>query len=238
MSLLGTIVNGFAIIIGSLLGLVFRNIPEKIRETVMQGIALSVIILGIGMGLKSKQFLIVIGSIAIGSVFGELLDLEGKMNALGYWLEKKVGKKHRGSISKGFVTATLVYVVGAMAIVGALDSGLRSDHTVLYTKSMLDGISSIIFTSALGLGVMFSAIPVVIYEGIIALLATQIHAIVPEYLMNQIILEVTAVGGILIVAIGLNMLKITSIRIANMLPSLVIAILLVVLVNSFPLFTM
>jgi uncharacterized membrane protein YqgA involved in biofilm formation len=125
-----------------------------------------------------------------------------------------------------------------MAIVGALDSGLRLDHTVLFTKSMLDGISSIIFTSALGLGVLFSAVPVIIYEGILTLLATQIHALVPEVLMNQMILEVTAVGGILIVAIGLNMLKITSIRIANMLPSLVVTILLILLVNRFPILNM
>ncbi|WP_379966583.1 DUF554 domain-containing protein [Ectobacillus sp. sgz5001026] len=238
MALLGTIVNGVAIIIGGLLGLVFRNISEKMRATVMQGIGLAIIILGIGMGLKSKQYLIVISSIAIGSVFGEMWDLEGKMNALGDWLEKKVGNKNRGSISKGFVTATLVYVVGAMAIVGALDSGLRLDHTVLFTKSMLDGISSIIFTSALGLGVLFSAVPVIIYEGILTLLATQIHALVPEVLMNQMILEVTAVGGILIVAIGLNMLKITTIRIANMLPSLVVTILLILLVNRFPILNM
>jgi uncharacterized membrane protein YqgA involved in biofilm formation len=118
-----------------------------------------------------------------------------------------------------------------MAIVGALDSGLRHDHTVLFTKSLLDGISAIIFTSALGIGVIFSAVPVVIYQGLIALFATQIQTIVPEVLMNKIILDVTAVGGIMIIAIGLNILQVLTIRVANMLPSLLFAVLFVVCVH-------
>ncbi|MFC5774261.1 DUF554 domain-containing protein [Ectobacillus antri] len=233
MALLGTLVNGVAIIIGSLFGLVLRNISERMKATVMQGIGLAVLILGVGMGLKSEQFLIVISSIAIGSAIGEWWNLEEKLNKLGIWIEKRVGAKEKGSIARGFVTATLVYVVGAMAIVGALDSGLRHDHTVLFTKAMLDGISAIIFTSALGIGVMLSAIPVILYQGFIALFATQIQAFVPEVLMDAIILEITAVGGIMIVAIGLNMLEVVKVRVANMLPSLLIAILLVTIVSLF-----
>jgi uncharacterized membrane protein YqgA involved in biofilm formation len=233
VALLGTLVNGVAIIIGSLFGLVLRNISERMKATVMQGIGLAVLILGVGMGLKSEQFLIVISSIAIGSAIGEWWNLEEKLNKLGIWIEKRVGAKEKGSIARGFVTATLVYVVGAMAIVGALDSGLRHDHTVLFTKAMLDGISAIIFTSALGIGVMLSAIPVILYQGFIALFATQIQAFVPEVLMDAIILEITAVGGIMIVAIGLNMLEVVKVRVANMLPSLLIAILLVTIVSLF-----
>ncbi|MDG4655659.1 DUF554 domain-containing protein [Ectobacillus antri] len=233
MALLGTLVNGVAIITGSLFGLVLRNISERMKATVMQGIGLAVLILGVGMGLKSEQFLIVISSIAIGSAIGEWWNLEEKLNKLGIWIEKRVGAKEKGSIARGFVTATLVYVVGAMAIVGALDSGLRHDHTVLFTKAMLDGISAIIFTSALGIGVMLSAIPVILYQGFIALFATQIQAFVPEVLMDAIILEITAVGGIMIVAIGLNMLEVVKVRVANMLPSLLIAILLVTIVSLF-----
>jgi uncharacterized membrane protein YqgA involved in biofilm formation len=233
VALLGTLVNGVAIITGSLFGLVLRNISERMKATVMQGIGLAVLILGVGMGLKSEQFLIVISSIAIGSAIGEWWNLEEKLNKLGIWIEKRVGAKEKGSIARGFVTATLVYVVGAMAIVGALDSGLRHDHTVLFTKAMLDGISAIIFTSALGIGVMLSAIPVILYQGFIALFATQIQAFVPEVLMDAIILEITAVGGIMIVAIGLNMLEVVKVRVANMLPSLLIAILLVTIVSLF-----
>ncbi|MFX3660804.1 MAG: DUF554 domain-containing protein [Ectobacillus sp.] len=231
MSLLGTIVNGAAIVLGSLLGFIFQNISDKMKATVLQGIGLAVIILGVGMGLKSGQFLIVIMSIAIGSALGELWNLEDKLNRLGAWVEKKVGSKEKGSIAKGFVTATLVYVVGAMAIVGSLDSGLRQDHTVLYTTSLLDGISAIVFTSALGIGVLFSAVPVIVYQGVITLFATQIHLFVPKELMDQMILEITATGGIMIVAIGLNILQITSIRVANMLPSLLFTVIFVVLLH-------
>lgn len=231
MSLLGTIVNAAAIIVGSLLGLIFRNIPEKMKDTVLQSIGLAVVVLGIGMGLKSKEFLIVISSLAVGSALGEMWALEDKLNELGLWLERKVGAKEDSNIARGFVTATLVYVIGAMAIIGALDSGLRHDHTVLYTKSLLDGISAIVFSSALGIGVAFSAVPVFIYQGLIALLATQINTLVPKEIMDQIIVELTATGGALIIAIGLNILKITSIRVANMLPSLLCTVILVLVMH-------
>lgn len=230
MSLLGTLVNAVAIIAGSLLGLIFRNIPEKMKDTVLQSIGLAVVILGVGMGLKSKEFLIVISSLAIGSALGEMWALEDKLNSLGLWLERKVGAKE-GNIARGFVTATLVYVIGAMAIIGALDSGLRHDHTVLYTKSLLDGISAIIFSSALGIGVAFSAGPVFLYQGAIALLATQIYTFVPKEMMDGLIVELTATGGALIIAIGLNILKITSIRVANMLPSLLCTIVFVLVMQ-------
>ncbi|MCP8966982.1 DUF554 domain-containing protein [Ectobacillus ponti] len=231
MALLGTIVNGIAIIAGSLLGLIFRNVSDKTKDTVLQGIGLSVIILGVGMGLKSQEFLIVIGSLAVGSALGEWWNLEEKLNELGAWIERRVGAKEKGGIARGFVTATLVYVIGAMAIIGALDSGLRHDHTVLYTKSMLDGISAIIFTSALGIGVAFSAVPVFIYQGLIALGAAFIQDVVPKELMNSIIVELTATGGVLITAIGLNMIKVTAIRVANMLPSLLFTIIITVIVH-------
>ena len=226
MVLLGTIVNGLAIILGALLGSLVKNIPEKVKSTVMQAISLAVIVLGVSMGLKSDQFLIVIGSLVAGALLGERWDLEEKLNRLGKWLEKKVGAKENGGIAKGFVTTTLIYVVGAMAIIGALDSGLRGDHSVLYTKSMLDGFSAIIFTSALGIGVIFSAIPVMIYQGGIALFATQIDRFIPADLMDTFIVEMTATGGIMIIAIGLNILGLTQIRVANLLPSILVTAIL------------
>jgi uncharacterized protein len=231
MVLLGTIVNGLAIIIGSLIGTKLRNIPEKVKVTVMQAIALAVIIIGVGMGLKSENFLIVIGSLAIGAVLGERWDLEDKLNRLGKWLELKTGAKEQGSFAKGFVTATLIYVVGAMAIVGALDSGLRNDHAVLYTKSLLDGFSAILFTSTLGIGVLFSAFPVMIYQGTIAILATQITQFVPQEIMDAFIVEMTATGGVMILAIGLNILGITKIRVANLLPAILVVAVIVSLLS-------
>jgi uncharacterized protein len=232
MSLLGTIVNGMAIVAGSFFGLFWTNIPDRYKDTILQAMALSVTVLGIGMGLKSEQFLIVIASLAIGGGIGEWLDLEGKLNTLGSWLEKKVGKKEKGSFATGFVTATLVFVVGAMSILGALDSGLRNDHDILYTKALIDGFIAILFTSALGIGVMFSAIPVILYQGTLTLLATQIYRFVPQELMDALILEITGAGGIMIVAIGLNLLGITKIRVANLLPGLIIITILVVVVEK------
>ncbi len=225
--LLGTVVNGICITLGSLLGKLFHRIPEQVKMTVMSGIGLAVALLGIQMGLKSEQFLIVICSLVIGGVLGEIWGLEKKLNDLGHWLERKVGGHQQGNISKGFVTATLLFVIGAMAIVGALDSGLRGDHRVLYTKSIIDGFTSIILTTTLGIGVIFSAIPVMLYEGVIALLATQIQKWVPKELLDSFISESTATGGILIIAIGLNILGITTIRVANLLPSIIVTALIV-----------
>jgi uncharacterized membrane protein YqgA involved in biofilm formation len=134
MFLIGTLVNGALIIVGSLLGKLLHRIPEGMKTTVMYAIGLTVMVLGLQMGLKSENFLIVILSLVIGAVFGELLRLEDKLNDLGQWLERKIGANGKGSISEGFVTATLIFVIGAMAIIGALDSGIRGDHSVLFTK--------------------------------------------------------------------------------------------------------
>ncbi|MBA2872894.1 hypothetical protein HNQ85_003207 [Anoxybacillus calidus] len=222
MVLLGTVVNGVCITIGALLGKVFRRIPERVKTTVMSGIGLAVTLLGIQMGLKGEQFLVVIFSLVLGGILGELWKLEDKLNKLGLWLERKLGDNQEGNIAKGFVTATLLFVIGAMAIIGALDSGLRGDHRVLYTKSIIDGFTSIILTTTLGIGVIFSAIPVMIYQGTIALLATQIERWVPNALLESFITESTATGGILIIAIGLNMLGLTKIHVANLLPSILV----------------
>ncbi|MGG1559204.1 MULTISPECIES: DUF554 domain-containing protein [Geobacillus] len=222
MVLLGTIVNGVSIIAGALIGKWLHRIPERVKETVMGGIGLAVALLGIQMGMKSEQFLVVIFSLVFGGILGEWWNWEEKLNQLGQWLEAKVSGNGQGSIAKGFVSATLLFVIGAMAIVGALDSGLRGDHSVLYTKSILDGFASVILTTTLGIGVIFSALPVVVYEGSIALLATQIERFVPKEVLDSFIAESTATGGILIMAIGLNMLGLTNIRVANLLPSILI----------------
>ncbi|RKD22883.1 hypothetical protein BEP19_11640 [Ammoniphilus oxalaticus] len=228
MVLWGTVVNAIAIICGSLLGSVLNRISEGIKTTVMQGIGLVVCVLGITMAMKSDNMLILIFSLVIGGVIGEILHVQAGLDKFGEWIERKVGKRGngKGSIATGFVTATLVYCVGAMAILGAMDSGLRLNHDILYTKSILDGFSAIIFTSTLGIGVLFSAVPVFIYQGLIALCSTFIAAFVSQEMLAAIIQEITAVGGILIIGIGINILGIKKINIANMLPAIVVAILM------------
>ncbi|QDI91653.1 DUF554 domain-containing protein [Salicibibacter halophilus] len=234
MVLLGTLVNGMAIILGALLGLIFTRIPENVKTTVMQAIALAVILLGIGMGLESDQFLITIGSLVLGGLLGEWGKIEARLNAFGYWMEKKAGNNGgEGLFAKGFVTASLVYVVGAMAVLGALDSGLRLDHSLLYTKAMLDGFSAIFFASMMGIGVLFSVVPVVLYQGAIALLAGQINRVVPDPLLEMFITEMTAAGGVMIVAIGLRLLGIVDVKVANLLPAIPVVFIITALLYFF-----
>jgi len=230
MVLWGTIVNGLLIIIGTLIGKRLHRIPERMKATVMSAIGLAVVVLGLQMGFQSNNYLIVILSLVLGAVIGEWMGLDDKLNALGRWIEKQVGTNGDTSISQGFVTATLIFVIGAMAVIGALDSGIRGDHQVLYTKSIIDGFTSIILASTLGIGVMFSAIPVVLYQGAIALFATQIDRFVPTVLMDHFIAEMTATGGVMIFAIGLNLLGITKIRAANLLPGILEVALIVTII--------
>lgn len=229
MVLLGTALNALAIVIGSWIGLRLKHIPEGIKETVIKAIGLAVIVLGIDMAFKGEQFLFVILSLALGGVLGEVWDLEGKFNSLGKKIELKLKKKADGKIAEGFVAATLLFVVGAMGIIGALDSGLRNDHSVLMTKAVLDGTSSIVFAATMGIGVMFSALAVFLYQGSIALSATLIINWISEVYMDVIINEITAVGGVMIMAIGLNLLGVVKIRVANLLPALLFMILFVVI---------
>lgn len=228
MVLEGTLVNGATIIVGTLIGLCFRKIPDQMKDTVMKVLGLAVILLGIQMGLEGKDFLIVIFSLVIGSVLGEWWRLDLKLQSIGEWLQVKMKSEKETPVAEGFVTATLIFVIGAMAILGPLDSGIRQDHTVLYTKSMIDGFTSIILGSTLGIGVLFSFIPVVLYQGSIALLANVINQLVSEDLMALFIANLTATGGILIMAIGLSIMGLSQIRIANLLPSIIVVVLLTV----------
>jgi uncharacterized membrane protein YqgA involved in biofilm formation len=223
MVLWGTIVNTIAIIVGVLIGRLIPKINEGVRTTVMQALALGVCVLGIMMAMKTANFIILLFSLVVGGVVGELLRIQHHLDWVGGRLEKVLGNKGNGNISTGFVTATLVYCVGAMAILGALDSGLRNNHDILYTKSMLDGFSAIIFSSTLGIGVLFAAVPVFLYQGIIALSSTYITHFINQAMLDAIIIEVTAVGGILILGIGLNILEIKKFQVANLLPAIVIA---------------
>ena len=223
MALYGTIVDGILIIIGSLLGMLFSKIPERYKETVMHGIALTVILIGFQMAMKTDAIIVVLISLLFGAVLGELFRIEDMLNRFGGWMASKFPSKNSEfTLAQGFVTANLMFAVGALAIIGALDSGLRGNHEILITKGVIDGFSALVLTTTLGIGVLFSVIPVVLYQGTIALLATQIERWLSEDVLNGLILELTSVGGILIVAIGLNLLNVVKIRIGNLLPSIII----------------
>ena len=223
MILFGSIVNALLIIFGAFIGRFLHNIPERMKETVMYGIGLAVAAIGIQMTFESTQILIVIISIVLGAVVGEWIDLDDKVNRLGQWIESKMPKRKKGpGIAQGFVTATLIFVVGSMAIIGAIDSGLRNDHDVLVMKGIIDGFTSIILSSTLGIGVLFAAVPVFLYQSIITLFATQISRFVPDQLLSFFISEMTATGGLMIVAIGLNLIGITKIRVANLIPGILV----------------
>ncbi|MEG0383886.1 MAG: DUF554 domain-containing protein [Solibacillus sp.] len=234
MVLLGSLLNALFIIIGALLGRMFKNIPESMKQTVMSIIGLAVAVLGIQMGFESSNFIIVISSLVVGTMIGEWLNLDKQFNRFGLWVESIFGKKaEQGSIAEGFVTATLIFVIGSMAIIGALDSGLRNDHNVLITKGIIDGFTSIILASTLGIGVLLSAVPVFVYQGSIALFAGVISTYIPQEALDLFIKEMTATGGIMIVAIGLNVAGLTKIRVANLLPSIGIVTVLVAVIFIF-----
>lgn len=230
MVLFGTIVNGICIIIGSVIGLFLTKIRDKYKETIIQGIGLTIILIGLQMAFQVNSIIIVLLSMLTGALVGEFFRLEDLLNRLGYWVGSKFTNKGENvNVSQAFVTASLLFVVGAMAILGALDSGLRGDHEILLTKSVLDGFTSFILTTTLGIGVILSVIPVVLFQGSIALLATQIEKLIPKVIFNDLLVDVTAVGGLLIVAIGLNLLKLTQIRVTNLLPAIVMVTIFVYL---------
>lgn len=223
MALTGVIVNCIGIIIGTVFGLFFNKIRECFKETIMAGVGLTVILLGLSMGLTSDRVLVILISLLIGAVIGEAMDLDEKLNRLGAHLEVRFKRGgSQSNIAEGFVTASLIFCVGALAVIGPLDSGIDGNHEILYTKAVLDGFTALILTTTLGIGVVFSIVPLFLYQGSIALFATQIERFIPEQFFNLFIDDMTATGGLLIVAIGLNLLYITRIRVANLLPSLVV----------------
>ena len=220
---LGTLANCVAIIIGALLGVFCkRGLPEKWQETMMSSIALCILIIGVQMALKTQNIIIVIFSLVLGAIVGEILDIEAAMNRLGQYLGNKLSQgdgSADAAIAAGFVNASILFCSGAMAILGSIQDGLAADHTTLFAKATLDGLISLILSANLGIGVILSALSVGIYQGSITLLAGVVGPLVTEAMLA----EITASGGIMIMAIGCNMLKISSIRIGNLLPGMLFA---------------
>ena len=237
MVLIGTFINAALIVVGALIGRIFKNIPESMKATVLSIIGLAVALLGIKMGFESDNFIVLIVSLVVGTVIGEWLDLDKQMNRLGQWVESLIRKgrneDNQISIAEGFVTASLIFVIGSMAIIGALDSGLRNEHNVLITKGIIDGFTSIILASTLGIGVLLSAVPVFIYQSIITLFAGTISVYIPDAALDMFITEMTATGGVMIMAIGLNIAGLTKIKAANLLPGIFVVGILVALIYPF-----
>ncbi len=217
--MLGTIVNALAIVVGSILGFFLKGgLPLSMGETISKGLGLAIIFIGVSGTMGTQNLLLVIISLVIGSVLGELINIDKRFGDLGDFVEKKLSKNGESKIAEGFVNASLLFCVGSMAIVGSLQSGLEGNHTTLYTKAVLDGITSIIFTSTMGIGVILSAVSVFIYQGAITMLASSMKAL----LTDAVVLEMTAVGSLLILGIGLNMVGATKIKVANILPAVLI----------------
>lgn len=222
--MLGTIVNALAIFAGSLIGFLIlqlfkSGIPERINDTIMKGMALCVLLIGISGALEYKQILLVIISIAVGGIIGEVIDIDRQLQKLGDNLERKLNGRG-GKVSQGFVTASLVFCVGAMAVMGSLESGLNGNHEILFAKSIIDGITSAVFTTTLGIGVAISALSVFIYQGTITIGAVYLK----DVLTPAVVSDMSAIGGLLIIGIALNMMGVTRIKVANLLPAVFIPI--------------
>lgn len=224
--LVGTLVNTATVIAGSVIGLFLGNIlPERLRDTVMKGLGLCTLFIGITGMLGGENALITIISIAVGAIIGELCDLDGHLNRFAGRLEKKFQKTGgKTSLAEGFVTASLVFCVGAMTIVGALNDGLTGDHTMLFTKATLDFVSSMIFASSLGIGVLMAAAAVFVIEGGIACLASLVAPILQQNAST--IPEMTVVGSVLIMGLGLNLIGVTKLKVMNYVPAIFLPILL------------
>lgn len=225
--MIAQVVNAVAIVIGALLGNRLRGgISERFRSILMQGMALAVMLIGITGAIKTTDALIVVVSLAIGALVGEGVNIEKRLEQAGDALKSRV-KGAEASFTQGFVSASLIFCVGAMAIVGSLDAGLRGEYSTILTKSLIDGITAAMLASTLGIGVIFSAVAVFVYQGAITLLA----GLLQPLLTDAIITEMSAVGGLLIFAIGLNMQGITKIRVGNLLPAIFVPLAYIPLVN-------
>ena len=218
--MLGTIVNTAAIVIGSIVGLMLKGgIPKRFNDMIMKALGMSVLYIGISGSLKSTDTLLLILSLIFGAIIGEFVDIDKWLNDLGQAIEnrfKALGKG--GNIAEGFVSASLLFCIGSMAIVGSIQSGLEGDHTMLFIKAMLDGITSIIYASSMGIGVIFSGAAVFLYQGAITIAS----GFLGNILKDGQIANIAGIGSILIMGLGFNLLGITKIKVANFLPAIFI----------------
>ena len=219
---MGTLINVVAVILGSLIGLMInRKLPKKIISIIFQVMGLFTLVLGISMSLKTEHYLVVIGSLVLGSVVGEWIDLDKHMTQWSERFKRRIKMKN-DKFTDGMITAFLLYCMGAMTILGAIEEGVEGSYDILLMKSLMDGVSSIALASGLGIGVMFSSIPLLVYQGGLTLFSSMIG----EHFTEVIINDLSATGGILLIGLGINILEIKHLKILNMIPALVIVVIL------------
>ena len=219
----GVFVNAGAVVIGSLLGLVLRQgLPEKVSSTIMSGVALCIMYIGWSGALSGENSIILVLSTAIGALIGAALDLDAHFEGFVHRVESRFNSNSSGTVGEAFITASLLFCVGAMAVVGSLQAGLRGEYETLYSKSVLDFISSIILSSTLGIGVALSGVAILVFQGAIALLAQ----VLSPLLADAVVSEMTCVGSVLIFALGMNMLGLTKLKVLNFMPAVFMPILL------------
>lgn len=231
--MIGVLFNTLTVLIGGTVGLLLKKgIPEKVSGAVMMALGLCTLYIGIDGALKGENTIVVIIAMVFGTIVGTLLDIDGKIEGVGKWIEKKMKRKdEKTTIAEGFMTASLLFCVGAMTIVGSLDSGLKGDNTLIFTKGTLDLISSCMLASSLGVGVLFAAIFVFAFQGSLVLLA----GLLQNVLTNEaIIAEIGCAGSLMILGLGLNLLGITKMKIANFLPALLFVVPVYYLVQYLP----
>ena len=227
----GVFVNTLSVILGSLIGLLCKKgIPERVTGAIMTGLALCTLYIGISGSLKGENTIVVIISMALGAAAGTLLDIDGFLSGIGDRLEKRFGGSADGSISRAFLTASLLFCVGSMTIVGSLTAGLSGDYEMLFTKSVLDFFSSMMLTVSLGPGVMFAAVFVLVFQGALVLLAGVLAPVLSDAAINEII----CAGSLMIIGLGLNMLKITKIKVADFMPALIFVPAVLWLISKVP----
>lgn len=220
--MIGTLVNVVAIIIGGSIGLLFRTrIPERMFKIVFQAIGIFTLYLGVSMTLKANELLLMVFSLVVGSLIGEGLRLEDRVECLSELLKRKIGSKE-DKFSTGFVTAFMLFCLGTLTILGSIEEGMGKEPTLLYTKSMMDGFSAVALAAVMGVGVIFSVIPLLIYQGGLTLLAALFGEVIPEVVVT----EIAGVGGVLIIGLGISILEIKKIKVLNMIPALLIEVLL------------
>ena len=227
--LTGTFINAGAIVVAGLFGLLLRRgIPDKMSRSMQDALGILIIVIGVQYGFKAENFAVIGVSLAVGAIIGEWRDWDGRLEAAGKRLQSRFGNGE-SSFAKGFVSATLLFCVGAMAVVGSLEDGLYGNYQILLVKSMLDAIFSALFAASMGIGVIFSAIPVLMYQGSISLAAGVIEPILTDPMLNNI----TSLGGMLIAGLGFNIIGVTHIRVANLLPGILIVPVIMAVINWF-----
>jgi uncharacterized protein len=241
----GTILNIITVLIGGILGLLFgARLPERVRQTVVAGLGLFTAAFGLQNFLETGNAIIVLGSLLVGGVLGEWWQIEAGLQNLGDWLEAhflpkkdvhtEAQNESRMRFVRGFLTASLVFCVGPMTILGSIEDGLTGDFSILAIKSVLDGFAALAFASSLGVGVLFSTLVILVYQGGLSLLAAQVNSLFTEALRDAMMAEMTAVGGVLLIGIAISsLLEIKQIRVGNFLPALIIAPIIVAVLASF-----